>query len=198
MDASQGLRHGWESTERNNFDNFDPYEWEATDQHEHDSATIGEQEEEHQDPGYGNDEDALLAEDARLMEDEYCMEATRPPAPAEISVNPDQEDPPATHAPFRLRGGHEEDLKSDPFVVKFPGIAGDSSPNNENVDTYQDNAPADNPFAPFLSKLDWEVARWAKLRGPGSTAFSELMAIEGVSGVPLIEVKRSNSPCFRV
>jgi hypothetical protein len=35
-------------------------------------------------------------------------------------------------------------------------------------------------WAPFVSKIDWEVACWAKLRGPGSTAFSELLNIEGV------------------
>ena len=133
------------------------------------------------------------------MEDEYRLEPTRPPAPTEISVNPDQEeDLPANHATFRLRGGHEEDLIGDPFVVKFPGMAGASSTNTGNVDTHQDNAPAGNPFAPFLSKLDWEVARWAKLRGPGSTAFSELMAIEGVSRVPLNEVQQMDSPCVRV
>jgi hypothetical protein len=38
-----------------------------------------------------------------------------------------------------------------------------------------------NTWFPFSSKLDWEVARWAKLRGPTSTAFSELLAIDGVS-----------------
>ena len=38
-----------------------------------------------------------------------------------------------------------------------------------------------NPWAPFSSEIDWKVARWAKLRGPGSTAFSELLAIDGVS-----------------
>lgn len=38
----------------------------------------------------------------------------------------------------------------------------------------------DNPWAPFKSKKDWEIARWAKLRGPGSTAFSELLTINGV------------------
>ena len=38
-----------------------------------------------------------------------------------------------------------------------------------------------NPYAPFASQLDWEIAKWAKLRGPGSTAFGELMTIPGVS-----------------
>lgn len=39
---------------------------------------------------------------------------------------------------------------------------------------------ATNVWAPFTSKMEWEISRWAKLRGAGSTAFSELLAIEGV------------------
>lgn len=39
---------------------------------------------------------------------------------------------------------------------------------------------SDSNFSPFVSKMDWEIARWAKLRGPGSTTFSELLQIEGV------------------
>jgi hypothetical protein len=51
---------------------------------------------------------------------------------------------------------------------------------------YQDNLQAKtssetNIWAPFISKMDWEVARWAKLHGPGSTAVSELLSIENVS-----------------
>ena len=38
----------------------------------------------------------------------------------------------------------------------------------------------DNPWAPFNSKKDWEIVRWAKLQGLGSTAFSDLLAINGV------------------
>lgn len=38
-----------------------------------------------------------------------------------------------------------------------------------------------NIWAPFASKLDWEMARWAKLRGPGSTALTELLKLDGVS-----------------
>jgi hypothetical protein len=40
-----------------------------------------------------------------------------------------------------------------------------------------------NAWAPFTSKLDWEIAKWAKLRGAGSTAFSDLLAIDGVIGI---------------
>ncbi|KAF9522196.1 hypothetical protein CPB83DRAFT_872063 [Crepidotus variabilis] len=45
---------------------------------------------------------------------------------------------------------------------------------------YLNTLASTNPFAPFRSEMDWKVARWAKLRGPGSTAFSELLAIDGV------------------
>jgi hypothetical protein len=38
-----------------------------------------------------------------------------------------------------------------------------------------------NPYAPFLSRTDWEIAKWGKLRGPSSTAFTELLEIPGVS-----------------
>ncbi|KAG2130431.1 uncharacterized protein EDB93DRAFT_1243290 [Suillus bovinus] len=37
-----------------------------------------------------------------------------------------------------------------------------------------------NPYAPFNSWVDWEVARWAKLCGPTSTAFSDLLGINGL------------------
>jgi len=39
-------------------------------------------------------------------------------------------------------------------------------------------------WAPFSSEIDWKVARWAKLRGLGSTAFSDLLAIDGVCCLP--------------
>jgi hypothetical protein len=39
----------------------------------------------------------------------------------------------------------------------------------------------ENPYAPFQSELEWRIARWAKLRGPSLTAFTELMSIDGVS-----------------
>ncbi|RDX49827.1 hypothetical protein OH76DRAFT_1350331 [Lentinus brumalis] len=33
-------------------------------------------------------------------------------------------------------------------------------------------------YHPFASKLDWQVARWAKMRGPGSTVVTELLEID--------------------
>lgn len=37
-----------------------------------------------------------------------------------------------------------------------------------------------NPYHPFKNKLDWEVARWAKQEGPGTTALDRLLSIESV------------------
>jgi hypothetical protein len=38
-------------------------------------------------------------------------------------------------------------------------------------------------WAPFTSRMEWEVAQWAKLHGPGSTLCSEFLEIEGVSQI---------------
>jgi hypothetical protein len=41
-------------------------------------------------------------------------------------------------------------------------------------------------WAPFQSQLDWDVARWVKLRSGSSTAVSELLAIPGVCASNLL------------
>ena len=38
-----------------------------------------------------------------------------------------------------------------------------------------------NPYFPFASEMDWNVAYWSKLRGQGSTAVSDLLGLQGVS-----------------
>jgi hypothetical protein len=38
----------------------------------------------------------------------------------------------------------------------------------------------ENLYYPFASKIEWEVARWAKLRGSSSTVFTDLLSIDGV------------------
>jgi hypothetical protein len=37
-----------------------------------------------------------------------------------------------------------------------------------------------NVYTPFQSKLDWDIARWMKLRGPSSSSLQELLEIDGV------------------
>ena len=71
--------------------------------------------------------------------------------------------------------------------MKFRG-AGKASETQPSLVGYQryasslgdeENEPSE--WAPFSTRLEWEVARWAKLRGPSSTALSELLQIDGVS-----------------
>jgi hypothetical protein len=50
--------------------------------------------------------------------------------------------------------------------------------------------PSSNLYAPFSSQTDWELAKWAKLRGPGATAFTELMGVTGVRPFLLLQVPR--------
>lgn len=74
--------------------------------------------------------------------------------------------------------------QNHPFVVEFGGRAGEvvGKKHVSYVQYSQELRGEDVPgeWAPFSSRMEWEVARWAKLRGPGSTAFSELLGIDGV------------------
>ncbi|KAF8065173.1 hypothetical protein FPV67DRAFT_1653931 [Lyophyllum atratum] len=121
-------------------------------------------------------------------------------AAQEVGLEPPREHPPVYQLPkgeendmsdsrrgpaMRLRGGAEESLSKKPFVVKFPvstaGAVYSRDDPTTNQQYTQDLGNINNSFAPFASQLEWEMARWAKLRGPSSTAFTELMKIDGVS-----------------
>ena len=118
--------------------------------------------------------------------DEPFLEPERLPNP-EIAISSDDVEvsSSAIQRASRLRGGAEVELKNKPYVVKFKkGKAGAVYTNHRCVD---ENAAytsqignQDNPFSPFSSKIEWAIAHWAKTRGPSSTAFTELMSIEGV------------------
>jgi hypothetical protein len=81
------------------------------------------------------------------------------------------------------------------YVTKFGGQAGKPIRTNINggYSNYVKQLEAgsqENIWAPFASRMEWEVAQWAKLHGPGLTAFSEFLEIEGVSQVQFSESKR--------
>jgi hypothetical protein len=70
------------------------------------------------------------------------------------------------------------------YTDKYPSsLAGKALSREESRDFIYDASlgGGHNPWAPFRSKKDWEIARWAKFRGVGSTAFSDILAIDGVS-----------------
>jgi hypothetical protein len=72
-----------------------------------------------------------------------------------------------------------------PFIERFQfGAAGAPiSDLGQSVRVYQarqDNLGPENIWYPFRSQRDWDFARWAKNRGPSSTAVTELLAMDGV------------------
>ncbi len=77
-------------------------------------------------------------------------------------------------------------LREKTFPIPYTKIdpnAGKPVKDDRERTAYQQYAAANaqNPYHPFASKLDWQVARWAKMRGPGSTAVTELLEIDEVS-----------------
>jgi hypothetical protein len=96
--------------------------------------------------------------------------------------------PEGISAPTReVRKAAEDRFHHQPIVEKYPGhYAGmPISPTRAqgSEEAYQSslrNPKETGPYAPFTSKMDWEIAKWAKLRGSGSTAFTDLLNIDGV------------------
>lgn len=141
-------------------------------------------EEDGQIEGADDVDESGIDEDAANAEQEFGLEPPRV-----------QEDDSTENEGDMMDGNDDEQLRREdmeeathrrPFVVKFGGMAGavvsdaplGSRGNEEYAHLMQD---PNNIYAPFSTKLEWEIARWAKLRGPSSTAFTELMSIEGVS-----------------
>lgn len=126
-------------------------------------------------------------------EPELFLEAPAPPTKnAQLDPIPDPMDDEhgQTLTPEERRRA-EEDVWAELVVCKFPGQAGApiEEENKSGYTSYKDSLgkrSKNNPYAPFTSKTDWEMARWAKLRGPSSTAVTELMQIENVSLLTLL------------
>lgn len=126
--------------------------------------------------------------DFLMSHEEGRLEPARPTATGLKAPSSAMEEDGALEPALRLRGGAEEGLKMKPVAVRYhrrdPGTglqADNEQPGyrfHQRQDSTRDN---NNAYAPFRSKMEWEIAKWAKLRGPSSTAFTELMAIDGVS-----------------
>lgn len=128
-------------------------------------------------------EDVAVAAHEQGWEPLRALEVGGPEQPeAEMDVDHNE----ALHGQDDRREA-EDRLRRKPVVVHFPGgCAGIPIPNSQHRGSQQryraelgENLAA-NPWAPFSSRIDWEIAKWAKTRGPGSTAFTELLNINGV------------------
>jgi hypothetical protein len=100
---------------------------------------------------------------------------------SDLSSDTDTDPPPPSTPPEDLR----QRTWVRPKIVEFPNSRagepiGSASPSNDTYATSLENLSPSNPYSPFSSKIDWEVAQWAKLHGPSSTSFAELLKIDGV------------------
>ncbi|KZV74632.1 hypothetical protein PENSPDRAFT_572729 [Peniophora sp. CONT] len=84
-------------------------------------------------------------------------------------------------------------------TVPFGGQAGQpiqgGEPSGDPFSKYEgalsDAEDADNAYHPFKSKLNWDLAAWAKTHGIGSNALTDMLKIEGV--VDRLELQYSNT-----
>ncbi|KAJ6475468.1 hypothetical protein C8R45DRAFT_1102753 [Mycena sanguinolenta] len=139
------------------------------------------------------DEDDPIAADRGAAEDALAAEGWEPlRCVAEPGEDSEMEDIcPETAPPAReIRKVAEDRFHEKPTMVKFPGNgpatrAGEPISPDRSASTEEQYSKilgaTGNIYSPFTSKMDWEVARWAKLRGSGSTAFTDLLKIEGVA-----------------
>lgn len=100
---------------------------------------------------------------------------------ASANENEDEREPPSL---TRGREAIERSLRQQIYVDRFPRATAGAPIPDSNASGHRDETDGvreSNPYAPFKSRMDWEFARWAKLRGPGSTAITELLGIAGVS-----------------
>lgn len=102
-------------------------------------------------------------------------------------VAPDDREPGSRNCTTRLR--------QSILVEKYGGQAGaivqDAAIGADAFDIYTRSPDGGaNPYYPFVSRMDWLVARWAKLRGPGANAMTELLSLPGVRSYPVAQPDR--------
>ncbi|KIK78883.1 hypothetical protein PAXRUDRAFT_36551 [Paxillus rubicundulus Ve08.2h10] len=71
--------------------------------------------------------------------------------------------------------GQPISAQTSKLFITVPSLQGPQGKQLDNSST--------NPWAPFTSRLDYEVACWAKLHGLGSTTFSDLLKIKGLNKI---------------
>ncbi|KAI1788558.1 hypothetical protein LXA43DRAFT_1063534 [Ganoderma leucocontextum] len=133
-----------------------------------------------------DDEEYEVEEDAFNLEEERGWEPPPPPpenpraSPTAPNANEEPLDGPNTQDAQCNAADH---LHTKTYVSHFPGVHAGAPISQQCEDPFYDGykqsrANSKNPYHPFISRIDWLVARWAKMRGPGSTAVMELLQIE--------------------
>jgi hypothetical protein len=91
---------------------------------------------------------------------------------------------PAVEPPFEIQ---EFPLRT--AGAPIPGS--DSRPST--FEAYQQAIGSNNNYAPFKSRLDWEIAQWAKMHKLSSSAVTQLLEIDGVHYYPIFLLNKINT-----
>jgi len=143
----------------------------------------------------GGDEEGETGGDGETGDGDMVIveEGIMEPAPVVNPTGATEEDDGGIEVPSVVNPGQQAEVEraqeqiGKPEIVTFGGLAGEPIRTGEatTTDRYQkrvhNHGGVTNPYAPFNSQTDWEVAKWAKLRGPTSTAVTDLLEIPGVS-----------------
>ena len=176
------------------FKNYDGYD--AANAIESDSEEA-EGEQEYDGVAREGDEDGGAEEDAKEEEDamNYQEEGSwEPPTQGNEGVGVDMEEdtfnvsdetapPPDVQAAQRCT---QECLHAKMFIIPFPNPKAASPSSVKEPSAYnhyqtQADPEGENLYHPFTTHLNWEIACWAKMRSPGSTVVTKLLAIKGIS-----------------
>jgi len=149
----------------------------------------------------GSEPESSEEEDIFLTDEETSP--WEPPVPHTTTTGPNppsdtELDPPPPASPSN---DVRERAWVKPKVVQFPdpraGEPVGSAPPTHNVyATSLGNPSPSNPYSPFASKIDWEVAQWAKLHGPSCTSFADLLKID--TGGRGAKAQRANCDLFLI
>ncbi|KAJ7804028.1 hypothetical protein B0H14DRAFT_3113367 [Mycena olivaceomarginata] len=145
-------------------------------------------------PASDDEEDDPRARDHEAASRAGLEDGYEPPRADALTLDGDSAMPDAANSDTYLppptreaRKAAEDRFHRKPIMVHYPSdVAGQllrSSRSRTSEQAYKsslDSSADQNPYAPFKSKMDWEVGKWAKLRGSGSTAFTDLLQVEGV------------------
>ncbi|KAL1717167.1 hypothetical protein EV715DRAFT_203825 [Schizophyllum commune] len=141
-------------------------------------------------PGEGeddeDDDESTADADELIASLERAFEPERAPASADadngMDIEPDTSDEQLSDEARRARDRAEEQLRRRPFIVKYPGRAGEAiaelseQPSNTQYQHTLRSAPSE-VYGVFGHRLAWDVARWAKTRDISANALNELLAI---------------------
>ncbi|KAI0091143.1 hypothetical protein BDY19DRAFT_984133 [Irpex rosettiformis] len=110
--------------------------------------------------------------------------------PGAIDTRAQSSDPPSISSG---REAIESSLRQKVYVEHYPDVRAGAPIDDEVVPDANPFSAAHqgNPYLPFMSEMDWKIARWAKLRGQGSTAMSEMLSIPGLQDSLNLSYKNS-------